>query len=234
MEKNIWFLHFDEIVKGPFTTKKILQLLQKSALPANTTIWWKGQSSWMPIQNWRSQLDHILNSFKTETQKSIWYLEYQGSQMGPYPFNELKTLLAQNDSLKSNCHLWTTGLKTWKRIFELPEMIEELGVEQRKDFRAPIKGELSVLKNGKVFQTKPGSISSGGMGFRDLEGLAIGDVVSLTLKSPLLVGPINTKAKVLYTHNNGFTGLQFLNLHPEAHSNIMDYIKQFQTTSPIL
>jgi hypothetical protein len=177
--------------------------------------------------------DLVERPFKTRIQKSVWYVEHLGIQKGPMNSTDLQSYIVSAGILNS-CRVWTVGMDRWMHVYEIPDLVEFFGVSRRKTARAPIKGQLLIKKNDSVIEGKAGSISVGGLGFRDINGLSTGDHISLTLKSPLLVMPIHSQGKIVYTSEQGFNGLQFNLLTAETESMISDYVKKFQTNSKIL
>lgn len=228
-----WFIYSKDVVSGPFTTDKVESGLKANLWTHNCMIWWKGQKEWITITEWQRSLPQIIDTFKTRIQKSVWYVEHLGIQKGPMNSPDLQTYIMSTGILNS-CRVWTVGMDRWMHVYEIPDLVEFFGVSRRKAARAPIKGQLIIKKNDAIIEGTAGSISVGGLGFRDLTGLLPGDHISLTLKSPLLVMPIHSQGKIVYTADQGFTGLQFNLLTAESESTISDYVKKFQTQSKIL
>lgn len=230
MEKKYWFLLVNDIVKGPYTTKKVESLLTKNGIAETDHIWWKGQTSWINVKEWKRNLEQIMSSIDSPNDQLAWYISLNNKHQGPYYFSEVLDLLKQPETLYM-CRLWASGMKDWKKPFEIEEVSKNLGLQARKHHRAPIKGELILQKNGVQFALNAASISEGGIGFKDQNGLNSGDIVTVHLKSPMLLSTVSSRAKIVYTSQNGITGLRFLNLQSETHSNIISYVKQFQTSA---
>ncbi len=227
-----WFIYFKDLVSGPYSTQIIEDGLKSKKWNSESLIWWKGQKEWISILEWQSALSHILESFKSPVQKSIWYVEHLGMQKGPMNSTELQVYIFASGIL-SSCRVWTVGMDSWMNVFEVPDLAEFFGISRRRFPRAPIKGQVVIKKQDLIIEGPAGSISSGGLGFRDITGLDAGDEISLTLKSPLLIAPIHSQGKVVYTADRGFTGLEFKLLQAESESTILDYVKRFQTNSKI-
>ncbi len=228
-----WFIYSKDVVSGPFTTEKVENGIKSKTWSTDCLVWWKGQKEWITLVDWQRNLPTILDSFKTRIQKSIWYVEHLGMQKGPMNSTELQGYIMSTGILNS-CRVWTIGMDRWMYVYEIPDLVEFFGVSRRKTARAPIKGQLTIKKDDIIVEGPAGSISTGGLGFRDLSGLRPGDHISLTLRSPLLIAPIHSQGKIVYTADRGFTGLQFNLLNAESESTIADYVKRFQSHGKIL
>ena len=141
---------------------------------------------------------------------------------------ELQSYITANGLLGS-CRVWTTGMEKWMQIFELPDLIEFMGITRRKSPRAPIKGEVVIQTPDKQIVTQLGTISEGGIGTTKTEGLTKGTNCDLVVKSPMLISPIHTKAQVVYANPKGNSGFQFQNLQAESQSIIVSFVKQFKS-----
>lgn len=224
--KRAFFIYKDNVVNGPFTSESVESGLQKGQWNLDSTIWWKGQREWVSVKYWKEHLTEILESFKNKVQRSVWYVEYLGVQKGPLGWVELKELIQQTKSL-SQIRLWTMGMKKWSTVFEIPEVAKQLDVTRREYSRAPIQGEVTVKRGNEEINCQAAEIGEGGLGIKNANDLNRGDIVYIILKSPLLINPIQSKATVVYSAKNGYTGLQFENIHIESKSTIIDYVRQF-------
>ena len=56
MEEN-WFLHFDGIVHGPFTTSMVSKTVTTKSYMPDTLVWKKGMADWVPISYWAKLQD---------------------------------------------------------------------------------------------------------------------------------------------------------------------------------
>jgi hypothetical protein len=226
--KATWYIYSKQVVSGPYSTESVESGLKNSHWNLDSLIWWKGQVEWISLEAWRKNLENILESLKTSVQKTVWYVEHLGMQKGPMNVNELQQYVLQN-GLLSSCRVWTTGMDSWKSVFELPELVNFMGITRRMHPRAPIKGEALIHNPSSPIVGPLGTISEGGIGIKNIQGMQKGDSLQLTIKSPMLVGPIHSRAQVVYASSNGITGLQFQNLQPEFQSTIVDFVKQFKS-----
>ncbi len=224
--KSVWFVFSNEIVSGPYTAENIELGLTKGRWSTDSLIWWKGQREWITIKEWKENLPQIQEGFKSKVQRSTWYVEFLGVQKGPLSWIELKEFIMVTRNI-AQVRMWTMGMKKWATVYEMPEVAKQLDITRREHPRAPIQGEAFVKRGAEDFVCHAAEIGEGGMGLKNVPHLIKGDVVYVTLKSPLLVNPIQSKATVVYTGKGGYTGLQFENLHAESRATIIDYVRQF-------
>ncbi len=226
--KRAFFIYTNDVVSGPFTVENVDLGLQTGRWTNDSMIWWKGQREWIAVKAWKENINDILESFKNRVQRSVWYVEYLGVQKGPLGWVELKDMIIQTRSL-TQIRLWTIGMKKWATVFEIPDVAKQLNVSRREYPRAPIQGEVFVKRGTEELICHAAEIGEGGLGIKNAADLNKGDIVYVTLKSPLLINHIQSKATVVYTAKGGYTGLQFENIHVEAKSTIIDYVRQFSS-----
>ena len=226
MEK-IWFIYAAEIVSGPFATEQVKSDLLAGRWDAQAQIWWKGQKEWLTIDRWYSQLEEILESNRLQGQQPVWYAEQHNNQVGPMTKNDLVQHLKDLPDVKS-VRLWTVGLNHWTNLFEFHEIMGQLGLSKRSFDRAPIVGSVVLHRHGELIEKHLASVSGGGVGISDSGNLVPGEIVTVSVKSPLLISPVRAAAKVMYIEDSGFAGLQFQNIHIESKTALMDYVRQFK------
>lgn len=226
---QIWYIYFNEVVSGPFSTESIESGLAQNKWSMDALIWWKGQREWVAIDDWRKDLKNIQESIKTNAKTTAWYVEHLGAQKGPMNAKELHSYV-QSNGIGTTCRVWAEGMERWMNIFEINELVQLFGITRRKHDRAPFSGELIVKNesNPEILIAKAGSISAGGLGARGLDKVQKGESLSIQINSPLLIKEISSSAKVVYSNPGGFTGLEFEKLQPNFASIINDYVKQFK------
>lgn len=233
MTKKIWFIYSNEVVKGPFDTETVREQLNTGALPSNCFIWWKGQREWMPVNLWENQLKQILMNEDEKSHSKVWYIDLgSGAQpTGPMTHKEMLAHLRGISSF-GKVRLWTVGMPKWTSLFEMSDVIDQLGMSRREHDRAPLMGAVAITAVAGLPSTtitRAASISVGGMGINDAQGLSRGDSVQLVIKSPEFPNPIRVQAEVVYITSQGHAGLKFQQLHPETQSLIFDYVKKFMS-----
>lgn len=231
MVKKIWFIYTNEVVSGPFETKAVQDQLTNGSLSAGSFIWWKGQREWMPIHLWQNQLNQILTNEDEKTNSRVWYIDLGsgGQPAGPMTHSEMLAHLRGITNL-SKIRLWTVGMPKWTSLFEMSDVVDQLGMSRREHDRAPLMGTVAITAIGGVATTtitRAASISAGGMGISDAQGLTRGDEVQIVIKSPEFTNPIRVLAEVVYVTSQGHAGLRFQHLHSETQSIIFDYVKKF-------
>lgn len=229
----MWFIFSNDVVSGPFDTKGVQDQLKLGSLNSSCFIWWKGQREWMPIQLWETQLKQILKNDDEKSQAPVWYVDTSGSPVGPLTQGEMLAHLRGVQNL-SKVRLWTVGMNKWTNLFELHEIMDQLGMSRRENARAPLMGTVAVSRLAEDTQpmiARAASISIAGMGINDAHGLTKGDTVQLVLKSPEFTNPIRMQATAVYVTPQGYAGLKFTSVHPETQSLLFDYVKRFNQPS---
>jgi hypothetical protein len=209
-----WFIHANDVVTGPFDTDTVRTKLQTGQVPSGSYIWWKGQREWIPISAWESQVDHI---------------DAGRTPLGPLTENELIENLKSMISL-ARVRLWAVGMEKWTSLFEVPDVMDALGISRRENQRAPLMGTVAVTRSNedpKGYVLRTAAISVGGMGVNGKHDLRSGDAVSLLIKSPEIPGNMHLRGEVAYVTANGYCGIRFMQIHAESQAMILAYVKKF-------
>lgn len=228
---HAWFVFKNNVVSGPFQTEQIREQVQSEQIPNTAFIWCKGQREWIPAWNWEAQLVNLSDgaaSFSTPTQPS-WYYDAGASTHGPMSQAELIQQLKSSTDL-NRTRVWAVGMPRWTSLFEVPELMEQLGMNHREHPRAPLLGSVVISKASEDAQStlmKASSISVGGLGLRGAHSFQKGDLVNLVVKASELSGPIHIQGEIVYTTKSECTGIRFSKIHPETQSIIFDYVKRF-------
>jgi hypothetical protein len=231
--QKIWFVYSNGIVNGPFDTQKVREGLTQGNWTSSAFVWWKGQREWMPIRIWENQLEKILKAETEKIQSPVWYVDVSGSPVGPLTQKEMLDHL-QGISDLNRVRLWTVGMNKWTNLFDLHNIMDQLGLSRREHERAPLLGTVVVTQNSEnapPIHTRAASISGGGIGLNGAQGLTRGDEVQLLVKSNEFPNPIRVKAVVAYVTSQGYAGLRFLNIHQETSALIFDYVRKFNRES---
>jgi hypothetical protein len=158
-----------------------------------------------------------------------WYLESKGSQTGPMTRTALISFLKSSTN-PFQFSIWTPGLPHWKKLYFFEEILSELGMSRRTQPRAPLTGTVEIKDKDHKFVLQTAMIGPGGVGILNAKGLIPGQTIQLTLRSPAFHEPLRTSALVLYVRPDGVTGAKFSNMHIEAQSAIVDYVRQFEVS----
>ncbi|MCB0393524.1 MAG: DUF4339 domain-containing protein, partial [Bdellovibrionales bacterium] len=160
---KLWFIYLNEVVRGPFSTDEVKHKITTQMLvPEMTLIWWRGQKSWVPLEVWVNHLPEIMEALSRKPQDVNWYAEQSGEQYGPMSHNEIVQFLKRRNTL-DRIHLWREGMDRWTSLFEIEDMVEELGLQRRKMPRAPIVGSVKIKNGSKQFITEICELSAGGV-----------------------------------------------------------------------
>jgi hypothetical protein len=230
--KVMWFVYTNEVVSGPFETDAVRAKIHAQEIAAGSFIWWKGQREWVPVAAWESQLDQVARTSVDRAEKAVWYIDQGGQPVGPLTENEMISQLRSMESV-SRIRLWAVGMEKWTSIFELGDVMEQLGISRRENERAPIMGTVAVTRSNedpKGFMLRAASISVGGIGLVGEHDLRHGDSISLLVKSGDIPGNMHLRGQVAYVTKAGYVGVRFDQVHPETQSLIFDYVKRFHVT----
>lgn len=228
---QLWFLYSNDVVTGPFSTDHVHARVASGELGPQCFIWWKGQREWIPIQTWKTELHSILASLVGNQQKPIWYVDVGAAPIGPLTQNELIDNLRSQTDL-GRIRLWAVGMQKWKTLFELHDIMEQLGISRREHDRAPLMGTVAITRSNedpKGFVAKAASISVGGIGVSSAHDLRRGDEVALLIRSNDIPSNLHVRGEVVYVTDAGHAGIRFNKVLPETHSLIHDYVKRFIT-----
>jgi len=121
-------------------------------------------------------------------------------------------------------------MEKWTSLFEIPEVMDALGMSRRENQRAPLLGTVAVTRSNedpKGYVLRTASISVGGIGVNGKHDLRTGDSVSLLIKSPEIPGNMHLRGEVAYVTANGYCGIRFGQVHSEVETLILDYVKKF-------
>ncbi len=224
-----WFISENENVRGPFSSDEVRAMLTDGQISQSTMVWGKPQTSWVDVNKWVSllpQLSKLQGPIEDSAQQQPWHYAVNGNSVGPLTraelVNELKTIAEKDQIL-----VWTKGMKAWADLFEFQDLLEEMGLNRREHPRASIHGSAIIRIDDKTLIGQLKTISPGGVGIDQLDSrLAIGEVVSIEIKSDELGDPVNMKAVVQYSTQAGYYGFKAQSLSMEAKSHIISYMKQ--------
>ena len=226
---KLWFIYTNNVVSGPFTTEQVHERIQSGACPRESFIWWKGQREWLSVTTWEQQLEKIVKADQSKSENPIWYVDQGQNPVGPLTENEMLETLRGNTDL-SRVRLWSVGMAKWTNVFELPEVMDQMGISRREHERAPLMGQVAVTRTTDVPQTfmaAAGSVSISGMGLNGAHALKKGDEVQLVVKSHEFPQAMHFHGTVVYVTSQGYAGIKFSKVHPESQSLIFDYVKKF-------
>lgn len=224
-----WFVYSNDVVTGPFETDQVRAQLRTGQIAPGSYIWWKGQREWIPVTLWESQLATIVKSTTERAQSPVWYIDNGGSSIGPLTQKELLDNLKGVNQL-NHVKLWAAGMEKWTSLYELSDVMEQLGISRRENARAPLMGSVAITRSNddpKGFVLKAASVSVAGMGVIGVHDLRKGDELSLLIKSSEFRGPLHLRGIVAYVTSNGYAGIRFHKVSAEMQSVIFDYVKRF-------
>jgi hypothetical protein len=79
------------------------------------------------------------------------------------------------------------------------------------------------------FVLRAASISAAGMGVQGRHDLRAGDSISLVVKSAEISSSLTIRGEIAYVTANGYAGIRFEKVQPDAHALIIDYVKRFNS-----
>jgi len=228
--KPSWFVHKNGLVLGPFVESEVTNQLSSGTLDGSCLVWSRSTAEWTPLDQWETIKNGHLASAKSEGAR-VWYCDSgTGQPLGPITEVELVQLLRGFENMDA-IKLWTEGMKDWSRVFDLPNVLDLVGISRREHPRAPILGQaaLTLLEPGSQTQMAPlQSISIGGLGARVSEGgLSRGDRVQILIKSPDLGASVHASGIVMYVARSGVLGIRFVDISAEAKTLIFDHVRKF-------
>lgn len=227
--KKIWFVSSERTIRGPLTSEELSLGLEQGQLTTNSMVWWKGQSQWISLSRWKAQLPHLSMLLDADQKPALWSFEHQDQRHGPMSLEQMIQRLQKSPDMRE-FKINKVGSSHWTGVYSNQEVLEALGLTRRVHHRVPLNGVAHIQMPYDSIVTEVATISEGGFGVIDAN-LPTGHIVQFLLKSPMIPSPVRSRAEVLYTRDDGFSGLKFERLHVESQSLIMDYIKKFSKAS---
>lgn len=219
-----WFILNRDQVAGPFSTEEIKSNVKSGLFDSQCLIWGHPQEEWKGISWWMNEAEtHQYGTLPIKTLME-WHFAVAGEAHGPLPWEKLLSELRKIEQ-KEDLMLWTKGQKQWTSIFDFPDVMKALGMDRRQHTRAPIVGHVIVRVQEQIIIGKLVDISQGGFGVTQMEGLTKGQIVDVYIKSENFREDIHAKAEVRYLDRKGYTGFRFDQIHMEAKSTIIDYVR---------
>lgn len=220
-----WFFLKDNEVQGPFQESEI-----KGLIPQNPTglVWGQGLQEWVKPEEWQNtltQLQDILASLHSDMTPQ-WRLKQGTFEAGPFIYDQLIQVLKAHPE-PSEVQISQENAGGWKNIYDYPTIVEEVGITRRAHERVPISGLFRYEKNGSQYDCLLSSLSEGGIGILEAEGLSVGDTLRGIIESPQLPTNINCTCEALYRDEDNSWGLRFVNLPLESKSLIVAYTQKF-------
>jgi hypothetical protein len=233
--KTLWFVHRDGAVFGPFSSDDIENGIADGSFGPTCLIWARGTHEWSPIIQWK-QLAQKIEASQKAADNRVWYCDSgAGHPIGPLTQSELAEHL-RGLNRWDIVTVWGTGLLKWLPLFEVPEVMDLVGISRREKPRVPLLGQIAMTTVGSQVpaQLLPSlSISVGGLGVKNAGGFNRGDKVQIAIKSQDISGTIHALGEVLYVSRMGDAGIRFLDISPDHAKLIAKHVQLFQTNGSL-
>ncbi len=209
-------------VVGPLGSPEIEAL----GLAADTLYWSRGQAEWIAVDRWRELVAEEKTEAKEPETQRLWRIKIKDKEWAAMPHAEMiKSLKSVKDL--SEVLVWTEGYQSWREIFQIHKIMDELGVSRRQHPRVPIVGQFSYEIDKKPMTAPLCTISEGGCGVNNSQGLTIGTKLKASLQSPHLAQNMIVSCEVVFSGEDGYAGIRFLGLNSEFKGLIIEYVKKF-------
>jgi len=228
MEKH-WFLLCNEKISGPHSAEEIEE--QAKRTEGNLQIWGRGANEWYSLTAWRTNLAkfHEVQK-KSESDHPTWRLRIEGRESTPMTYSEmLKKLRTMTDF--SAVDVLMEGFSTWRELYAIQKLADDLGITRRSHPRVPIMGTFQGEFGTRTLHARIISISEGGLGITEAPGVQIGDQIRGSITSPNLFMAINCTCEVTFVGQDGYAGLKFTTIPMDAKSSIIAYVNKFVAAS---
>lgn len=192
-------------------------------------IWGRLQSEWKPLGWWMIEVPNLIAKNREVRDPRLWHYALNGTAFGPYTRDDLLIQLKEVN-LSGEVLLWTKGMKAWAPIFEFNDILDAIGVNKRQYPRAEIEGKVQIKLGTQLLEGTLETVSEGGFGAENLNGLTVGQVLPVELISDAFYDPLHVKAEVRYITDGGYVGFRFQNLGSEARSAVVQYVKGYGRT----
>lgn len=228
MATKKWFFLINNEVQGPYLESEINNLAQKHA---DGLVWGQGLNEWIRPSDWQktlNELQQVLSGLQADMTPQ-WRMKQGEFEAGPFIYDQLlQVLKAHADPAAVLIYQDQDASGGWKSIYSYPTLVEEVGITRRTHERVPISGIFRYEKDGASHDCLLSSISEGGLGLLEAQGLSVGDTVKGVIQSPQLPTAINCSVEALYKQEDGSWGTRFVGLPLEAKSLIVAYTQKFQ------
>ena len=219
-----WFIAKNEEVSGPYSTEAVQAKVSQGSILGDDWIWSRNLNSWKTISWWLCELPNLAKQDLKPEEEEVWHYAVNDNSFGPLSRVQLISELYQLPNQKGIL-LWTKGMKAWTPVYEFFDIMDEIGVNRRQFPRASINGNVVVKVDNQTILGKLSTISEGGFGVSGVTQLSSGQHVHAEIKTPHFPNSIHIKAVVQYATSRGFVGFKFENIHMEAKSSIIEYVK---------
>lgn len=160
----------------------------------------------------------------------LWRIRIDGKAQDAVTYTELIASL-KNIKDFTTVDVSSDNGETWKDIYSVQQVVDNLGISRRSHPRVPIVGTLEFENDkGEPVKCRVISVSQGGLGVNDAQALQIGQKFYATLTSPNLYVTVTTSCEVIYVGSDGYAGLRFVGIPEEFKSSIVEYVNKFATT----
>ncbi len=223
---NKWFFLLNNEVKGPYAESEIDSLASQNP---EGLVWGHGLSEWVKPEDWKrtlQSLDDILSSLQNDM-KPQWRLKQGDYEAGPFTYDQLIQVLKSHPNA-GEVLIFQEGDTDWKSIYSHPTIVEEVGITRRSHLRVPLSGVFRYEKEGAIYEALLSSISEGGLGILEAQGVSVGDLLKGTIESPQLPTPLTCTCEALYRQDDSTWGLRFVNLPLESQSLVIAYAQKFR------
>ena len=203
-----WFYLENEIVNGPLSSEEVESKIKQGVINQEAQIWCRGQKDWFLPAQWSTRLKEAQGKDQAAIIDEKWYFAIGKEPNGPFEFSTLVLQLTEISD-RSEVRVWCTGMEQWKKIYEVPRVVRELGIGRREIDRLPISGSAVVTRFEIEHICAVSTISENGIGLEKSDFLQTGDEVVLLIKCENFSAPIRTRAEVRYVNPDGSSGLTF-------------------------
>lgn len=227
-QSKIWFILSEGQTTGPFEPEEVETNLP---LVKEPQVWGRGHSEWMQPAKWRQLLREAGHATRSsgptpEKPQGLWRVRIHGEEKTPLRYAELVAFLKGMSDL-SAVDVFPEAGDSWKEVFAIPRLVEELGISRRSHPRVPIVGTLTFEIPQGEQSCRVISISEGGIGINDAQGMQIGNQFRGTLTSPNLYVTIDCMFEAVYIGADGYAGLRFIDITDELKSSVIEYVNKF-------
>lgn len=227
--KAQWFIHREGAVLGPFTPTDVEKQIASGHFNSECLVWARGSNEWLPMSQWKTLVATVGDATKHVVER-VWYCDSgAGQPAGPLTQNELVEHL-KGLNRWDIVTLWGTGLLKWLPLFDVPEVMDLVGISRREHPRAPLLGQVALTPSGSATPAQmlaSLTVSIAGIGVKSAGFLQRGDRVQIAIKSRDLPSIIHVSGEVLYVSRVGDAGVKFIDLSPESRALLADHIRRF-------
>lgn len=213
---QVFFISRQGYQEGPHSLELIEDKIKSGYLGPKDYIYDSKSGEWIWLAQFKLTREHFENSDITDPIDTLipdsnWYLLKDQSQLGPYYYQELITMLLEKKAFEFD-YVWSPGMEAWQRVSECTHFEEsklKSVLKNHKDASLPVHfrrkaarvdhaASLVFHNNKKLWNAKTFELSSSGASVQiDRQSFSKGELLLLHYRPSKKVPAFNVQCEVV-------------------------------------